>query len=296
MNIMAPTIDALPTAHCCVGMPQLCATGLSENWLLKECGDRHWEAISQSTGQGSAALRDVLGRRLYSAFTSVHVRDATLQAVQENDQLRLDTRWCAASRSQRYSQHEVCGADGSVAQVEMLSVFVSRERSGDNRSVVRSGLAGERAPPLALSASLAAAAQACAESARAVRTGAWTERFGIQAAARPGLPGGHADKADVLERFDFMPCPNGDFNGAGLLYFASYQAIADRALWHWGMLCGRQTTRERQIVYYGNANVGELLSVQLLAHSRTLHGSWQWSRVIRASNQQVLADIATHKA
>lgn len=295
MSIIAPAIDTLPTTRQTVGMPQLSATGLSENWLLKECGDRHWQAIAQSTGQKSSALRDALGRRLYAAFTCVHVRDAMLCAVQENDELSLDTRGCTVGRSQRYSRHEVRSANRAIAQIEMLSVFVSREHAGDNRSVARSALAGERGASPPSSGSLAALAQACAESAKAVRAGSWAECFGVQR-ERPCPLGGNAREPAVLASFDFMPCPNGDFNGAGLLYFPSFQAIVDRALWHWSMLSDRQTTRERQIVYHGNANIGELLSVQLLAHRPTLHGKWLWCRLVRASDQQVLADIATHKA
>ena len=31
----------------------------------------------------------------------------------------------------------------------------------------------------------------------------------------------------------FMPCLNNDFNGANLLYFASFQAMVDSAEWSW---------------------------------------------------------------
>jgi probable biosynthetic protein (TIGR04099 family) len=127
-------------------------------------------------------------------------------------------------------------------------------------------------------------AAACAEAARAVRAGFWRERFGV-----------HGDQ-QALAQQQVCPCPYNDFNGAGLLYFASFQALADRAHWAWGLADGRAAVRERQIVFHGNVNVGEQLDFRLLARRPAGRGHWSWTQVRRSSDDRLVADIATHRA
>lgn len=101
-----------------------------------------------------------------------------------------------------------------MAQLEMPSVFVAHERAGDNHSVVRVPLAPASSSSNAGNAKEAASS---AQSARAVRAGAWHERFSVNEHAPP------------LARDTNRPCPANDFNGAGLLYRASFQALTDCA-------------------------------------------------------------------
>jgi probable biosynthetic protein (TIGR04099 family) len=268
------------TPGCVVGMPQMNSLGLSENWLLKEAGDRHWRHLARSVGCRPSELRDAQGRRVYAAFTQVHLRDARLHDAQEDQQLQWQLRGTRVGRSQHYSRQTVLGPDGALAQLEMLSVFVARERAGDNHSVVRVPMASATPAPDAASAEKAAA---CAEAARAVRAGGWHERFAVY------------EHTPVLAQEKVCPCPANDFNGAGLLYFASFQALADRAHWAWGLADGCSTVRERQIVFHGNVNVGEELDLRLLARRPAGRGQWSWTQVRRSSDGRPVADIATHR-
>lgn len=279
--LAAPAVLPQETAEVIVGMPQMNSLGLSENWLLKEAGDRHWRQLADGMGCRPGQLRDAQGRRVYAAFTQVHLRDARLHGVQEDQRLQWRSAGARVGRSQHYSRHALLGPDGAVAQLEMLSVFVARERAGDNRSVVRTPMGG--ATPAA-DAAVAEKAAACADAARAVRSGAWHERFG------------RAPGEAVLARDRLRPCPANDFNGAGLLYFASFQALADRVHWSWGLADGRVAVRERQLVFHGNLNVGETLDFLLLARRSAGRGHWSWTRVCRSSDGQAVADIATRLA
>ena len=262
-----------------VGMPQLNSLGLSENWLLKEAGDRHWRDLAAGLGCRPGELRDAQGRRVYAAFTQVHLREARLRDVQEDQRLRWQSRGTPLGRSRHYSRHLLAGADGALARLEMLSAFVARQRGGDNHSVLRVPMAAGAADPGA-----AEEAAACAEAARAVRAGAWRERFALGATMQP------------LAVQALRPCPSNDFNGAGLLYFASFQALADRAHWAWGLADGHAAVRERQMVFHGNVNVGEGLELRLLARRAAGRGHWSWTQVCRESDGRVIADIATHRA
>jgi probable biosynthetic protein (TIGR04099 family) len=268
-----------PSADITIGMPQMNSLGLSENWLLKEAGDRHWQQLAGSLGQRPAQLRDVQGRRVYAAFTQVHLRDARLHLAQEGERLQWHLRGTRVGRSQHYSRQTLVGPQGPLVHLEMLSVFVARERAGDNHSVVRVPLLD--ATPLPPNASCVEEAGACAEAARAVRAGVWRERFGVDG-DEPAL---------ALQQV--CPCPYNDFNGAGLLYFANFQALADRAHWAWGLADGRNAVRERQIVFHGNVNVGEKLDLCLLARRPAGRGHWSWTQVRRSSDGRPVADIAT---
>src|SRR5260221_14536000 len=81
-----------------MGMPHLNAGGLSENWLFRHAGDRHWQAIAALSGQSTDALRSELGARLYPTFLAVRATyQAPLSVVVENDTIasHVDLSWAA---------------------------------------------------------------------------------------------------------------------------------------------------------------------------------------------------------
>ena len=53
-----PAVPALSDVTV-LGMPHLCLGGLSETWLLRECGHRHWFLLAQATGRTVPNFRDV---------------------------------------------------------------------------------------------------------------------------------------------------------------------------------------------------------------------------------------------
>src|ERR1700722_768337 len=70
-----------------LGMPHLCMIGLSETWLLKECGHRHWFLLAEAAGLAAPDFRDPAGDPIYAAFLSVAVRDAAFDTVREHERL-----------------------------------------------------------------------------------------------------------------------------------------------------------------------------------------------------------------
>jgi probable biosynthetic protein (TIGR04099 family) len=81
------------------GMPQLAHTGLAENWLLKECGQRHWDALAAYSGRDAPEFFDDDGRRAYASFVAVHVDMSRRHAIRENDTFALHV---ALHRSARF--------------------------------------------------------------------------------------------------------------------------------------------------------------------------------------------------
>ncbi len=226
-----------------IGMPELCLTGLSETWLFKACGHRHWLALARAHGQEQLTFRNLAGERLYPAFTSVTIEQARLDHACEDDILTFEVTLGRTGRT-RYHSHIIVRSGGvQVAVVLMETIFIRREIVGQNRGVARSVVAR----PCSL----------------------------LPSASLPRLDPG----ADLCEKSDFtqgdretivlIPSPHEDFNGAGFLYFAAFQAMVDRAEWQWFRpVKPVLQTGFRQIRYLGNVEPGENVQAKLI---RTRH-------------------------
>jgi len=59
-----------------LGMPQLDPGGLSEGWLLRGAGDRHWQAIARRLGVATDEIRGDTGQRLYPTVVAVRARSS----------------------------------------------------------------------------------------------------------------------------------------------------------------------------------------------------------------------------
>jgi len=220
-------------------MPHLAYGGLSENWLLKECGHRHWTLLATALGLQKPDFRDADGNRLYAAFTAVRVQNAQLGFIQEGDELRLLASLGRISRTQWLSNHIAVCADNTVARVVMISAFLRRTVKGSNRQVQRGTARAASLPSISPDMSGAD----LAESAHRLRAGNWHEHLGFRWSA----------KAE-LATFTFRPCPNNDFNGANFLYFASFQSIVDRAEWQWQLQSGTHPETKHRVGLKGCAS------------------------------------------
>ena len=266
------------------GMPHLCYSGLSENWLLKECGHRHWLAIAHSQGQPQPEFRDAQGHKVYAAFTLVRITHGRLELVEEHGAFSITTLCQPAGRAQHYSQHELLVHGRCIARVEMLSAFVQRAQPGNNRSVVRAVMA----TPHAATAhpELAIASEAFVRRGRERRAGVWEDVA-------------EAREASAHETV-FTPCPHSDFNGADLLYFSSFQALVDRAEWAWMLNAGAADRParllERELVFYGNLDLGDSVRTGLRVHAAHNGQLAHYSELRRGSDGMRIAEVFTRKA
>lgn len=248
-----------------LGMPHLALNGLSETWLLKELGHRHWLHLARMTGRDVPSFRDTQGHVVYAAFRSVELTDADLARARENDVLHIHTALSRISRTQVRSRHELVIDGLPIGAVTMISVFVHRNGGSSNHTVARveidglPAMEGESAPP-------------------------------ASSGQRPTPPQGPG------KRWDFTPCPSQDFNGAGFLYFTSFPAFVDRAEWaidaQWAC---HAVTRVREVAYHANLDPGEAICLHLVDIQRSTthwrHHCW----IERLSDGMRLADIRTDK-
>jgi probable biosynthetic protein (TIGR04099 family) len=261
-----------------LGMPHLSLGGLSETWLLKELGHRHWQLLALLAGRAVPEFRDAESNPVYAAFCAVTIKDAAFGMLREHDELSLESRIARISRTQFASLHELRCRGRSVGRVELSSVFVRRGIPGRNRSVARVAL--DLFPPAAAAAS--GFGEAAALAAR-LRSGEWAEHFGFSRAT-----------AQVRREIVINPCPSQDFNGADFLYFAAFQSFVDRAEWEFFNL-SISSTIERDLIYHGNVEIGDRVVVQLMADRRSADRIAHWCRITRHIDGAPLADVFTEK-
>lgn len=269
-SLSAPSLvpasrSAISEARVVLGMPHLSGAGLSEQWLLKECGHRHWRMLAAAAGRAVPDFRAPDGTPIYAAFTGITVAADGFAACREHDVLTVRSRLARISRGRVFGEHVLTVDGRAVGRVGMTSAFVRRTRPGVNASVVRAEVPG--LPPPGPDA--AAEAHAAA----------------IAALAPPSDGDGGAAA-------EFAPCPSLDFNGAGFLYFVSYLAFADRAEWALTPAAARRPLLRRTVRFLGNVDVGERVTVVL---ERELPG-WSANIVLQAADGRVLALVATERA
>ncbi len=278
-----------------VGMPHLDAAGLAENWLLRYAGELHWEAIGRRLGVRSDELCGAAGERLYPTFVAVRARYApSLAAVRENDVLAADIdvvpcgRACAVGRLTVRAPQD----PGIRLDLQLLSTFAVPDGPGVLRMTLPAPQLAARWVPPAADSHLPLVARLARAARR--RTPLDDQFSGAAlAAARPPLAELH-----------FEPSPYADYNGAGLLYFASYVTIAETAerqlLRRLGLAGAgdpalRLSPVRRDVFYYTNLPLGDALVVELCEHAVVPGGVRTHLRLRRASDGERMADIVTRK-
>ncbi len=147
-----------------------------------------------------------------------------------------------------------------VALVAMESTFIRRSMAGHNRGVARSMVARPcrllpSTPPVRPDGSGAAAL----------------------------IPG---NRASIV----LSPSPHEDFNFAGFLYFAAFQAMFDRAEWQWFRpLDPLLQSSFRHIRYLGNIEPGENVRAELIGYRQDETGLAQSVSLRRATDDFEIA-------
>lgn len=240
------TLERAPQAveRVALNMAQLSPFGISEQWLLRHCGDRHWALIASALGQERALFRDPMGRSIYAAFcaTSLELTPPGTALLGERAEIRSSLFQISPSRIG--SSHLIAGPDGRLARLRMISCFVTHDGDGSNRHLLRSAPAG-LADLLPAPEPLIALDQQARRQVREFRS------------LRPQFP----------PCLTCTPSLALDFNAVGLLYFPVFSQIAERAQ-------GRDTALlRRDLVYLGNIDPGDQIESFAQGSTLTLHAT-----------------------
>ncbi|MCA0996967.1 Pnap_2097 family protein [Alloyangia pacifica] len=218
--------DTLP-----LGMMMLSPFGLSEQWLLRDGGDRHWGLIAEALGQSGIAFHDAEGHPVYAAFCATELALEPSPGGLLGTEVQITSSLHELAPNRIGSEHHFRGAHGPLGTLRMISCFLRHDGSGSNRKLLRSSLPGlaDLPPPT----------QALEEVHRRAR--------GRARYARDRCP----PTAPIL---DYAPLPALDFNAVGLLYFPTFSKLAEMAQ------PSQTALARREIVYLGNLDPGETIT------------------------------------
>ncbi|MEC8628990.1 MAG: Pnap_2097 family protein [Pseudomonadota bacterium] len=215
-----------------LGMMHLSPNGLSEQWLLRHLGDRHWDLIAAAVGQEGIAFRDADGAQVYAAFCATSLDLPGQARAQLGTCVDIHSTLFQVTPRRLGSLHTLTGAGGDIGTVMMISSFLSHDETGSNRRLLRNDLPG-----------------------LGVLASAPDRVMGFHDYAR-----GHSRALRQSAEFgprimSYTPIPALDFNAVGLLYFPTFSRIAEMARPTLGPLC------HRDVVYVSNLNPGETIHV-----------------------------------
>jgi probable biosynthetic protein (TIGR04098 family) len=279
-----------------IHLPQTDATGLSENWLFKHCGEMHWDYLCAAmgvSGVNSEEMRDDAGKRLYPTFVAIRGRYATPLSMVQMDQ-RFQTSGELTHFGRAFFHSAVTfGNEETRFELEMLTTFVARNKNGLNdlyqslppANLVYNSRPLSSPPPLL-------------KLSQALRHGEVMEYDFL---------GYHftlsEDSLDL--QMSFEPSPYIDYNGAGLLYFAAYPTIADtieRRLIEKHHLAdtardwaAQSSTIARDVFYYRNLDLGKNLIATLKRFDRVGENVILHTLLTNEVDGERLAEIITAK-
>lgn len=220
-----------------LGMAHLSPAGLSEQWVLRHCGDLHWNMIARALGQDDAVFRAQDGWPVYAAFCTTSLRlDPFVQSLL-GQQIQVSSSLQAVSDTRTGSHHRISAKGKVLAELSMISTFVSHDASGSNKRIIRNSVLGAMQLPKADAALVGLDQQARAMS-RALR---------------------RRNLSDTPTAYTERPTPTLDFNAVGLLYFPTFSRLAETAAY-----AGQSQPRpllQRDIVYLGNLDQGDTILV-----------------------------------
>lgn len=223
-----------------LGMAEMGYSGISEQWLKRRAGDLHWRLIARAMGQRDAVFTCSEGEPLYAAFCATSLQLVRPHLPRLGGEMTLAADLYRVGRGRLASLIRLTAGGDIVGRMILVSTFVGRSEPGINRSVVR------RSPrALAMPHEAPLAVRRIAEQASATVRDIRNDRLNLS-----GMSGTQK----------VLPCPATDFNAAGLLYFPSYSALADRGLFQAGETRPR-TLASRHVVYLGNVEPGEWMDI-----------------------------------
>ncbi|UCZ60901.1 Pnap_2097 family protein [Mycolicibacterium phocaicum] len=256
-----------------VGMPQMALGCLSENWLLKELGDLHWDTLCSSLKSTSRDLVDSQGRRLYATFVRIRIDlDGTLRDFGEGDEITFRAEMMRFGRSTVQSTIAIQGPKSS-GTARLLTTFSVRTRADSNALL--------KSEPMGDYCGIEAASDISPffKEYSAVRA-----EFGRYTGdLRPG-------PEDTYQINPFV-----DSNGANLLYFAAYQSISDLLTLRSHPEETNVSTSSRDIYFFRNTDLGDTVYRQPVARSLRGSGSVDSAHLLIRSDGQCLAYVNTVK-
>ncbi|MCB0641817.1 MAG: hypothetical protein KDC44_09270 [Phaeodactylibacter sp.] len=276
-----------------INMPQMALKALSENWLLKEMGDFHWNVLCNGLGVDSSKIKDEFGNRLYATFVRIRlVASEQLKAFKENEYLSMEPEMSRYGNSMYFSNLHIAGDGGKKITANLMTTF-SYRNAEDNKSL-------KKGQPFGVTNTIENQT-AYPEFGQGYR---FLRKKELEQVELLGTTFRVSD--EILYETPYEINPYLDLNGVNLLYFAAYPTINDvcearyfnenhpgRIQEHWAK---EAYTLARDIYYLSNCDLRD--SIRYRVHEVEFLGDKRvkiQSTLQRESDGNLLARIFTIK-
>lgn len=271
-----------------IRMPQMVNSALSENWVLKEIGDVHWELLSKGLEQKSSEFKDDLDNRLYATFIRIAYSVSSLNLFLENEILHVKAEIKRFGSNTYYSTIN-CECNKKNISANLMTSFSQRELN-DNSKISKTNpyemvnhIEQLKNTPEFLN------------EYRLIKKGLLNE-----------ITSGSFNfkiTENVIASSQYLINPYYEINGVGLLYFASYPIIADKCLSDFFKnnqeienFDSLYYTVYRDIFYFANCNSNEQIVFHLNSFEHIDENTLSiTSSLYRQSDDVLMAKIFTIK-
>ena len=302
---MLDTVEELYKRIVKIRLPQMAFQGLSENWLLKELGDIHWQMISNGMELETTDIKDENGNRLYASFVRVkYESDNPLSNYAENKNLMFEGTCARYGRKIYTSQITVRSEGLKGINAKLMTVFVASDQK-TNELKIRNPAVEFKSKVQKLDEMSELYSEYVAEKKSFENAG--SIRFEKMGLSQESIQKIFNSKRKVSFKKKYEINPYTDLNGYNLLYFASYMNISDsieRNLFNsirgefnirgdWAL---STSVLSRDIFYYGNCALNEDLNVSIDLIEFLQNGKLRiHSSIYKINNGQLIAKIDSLK-
>lgn len=263
-----------------IGMPQMANSALSESWLLKFLGDKHWQLLTKGFNKKSSEFKDENHNRLYATFLRVKYEISQLTKFTENDTIHFTSTINGFGNNTFLSRIYGKCLEYRISAT-LMTTFSVREQS-NNKKITKCEpkIKSERITQL-------------------LKTPLFLNDYRL---LRKGLTENISTNDLVFKIVDdsIFSCnydinPYYDINGVGLLYYAAYPIISDKCLLEYDQTMSSYHTVFRDTFYFANSNAGDKIIFKLNTLDKSETKIKTLTSLFRESDNQLLARILTVK-
>ncbi len=265
-----------------IRMPQMANSALSESWLLKYLGDKHWHLLSEGFDKKSSEFRDDNGNRLYATFVRIKYSTSNLANFQENETLQFK------STIEGFGSNTfICSILGESSTNEIKAILTTTFtiRNNGNNNEINKGNFDKI-------------------SNKIFQASKTPESLNDYRLLSKGLLdkiesdyGFFPNTEEVLFSCEYELNPFYEINGVGLLYFAAYPIISDSCFKRY--LNDKESysfqTIYRDVFYLANCNSNDKIIFQLNYIDKKQNTIKTLTTLHRHSDNKLLAKILTVK-
>jgi len=216
-----------------IGMPHMVPNRLSEVELLKWLGAFQWDSIARRLGQRSSEIVNGQRERLYASFVNVELAfppHRSLDSFEEGARVSLRNRVSAYARRFVEGMFVFDSAPISAEETETIVTRQDLARSSRPWAYMTNAFVARAGSNSRLRVFEPAGMDTAAFPSLSTPPSGIAEHQVVQARGLAGLSEPAPDGAPLRGTglpLEYRLLPESDLNGAGLLYFARYVAIAN---------------------------------------------------------------------